>query len=50
VVASDGIWEFLTNDKVGEIVKSFWKEGEGLSHVKIEKAADLLIRVTNSSL
>ena len=27
VIASDGIWEFLDNKKVGEIVKNFYLNG-----------------------
>ena len=38
VIASDGVWEFLSNEEVVKIVEPFYKTNSA------EKAADALIR------
>ena len=45
MIASDGIWEFMSNEKVGEIVKMYWRDEDGITFRRGEKAVDHLIKV-----
>ena len=38
ILASDGVWEFLTNEEVAEIAKPFYKKKNA------EKAAEAIVR------
>jgi serine/threonine protein phosphatase PrpC len=48
VVASDGVWEFLSNERVCELLQS--QPYEGMTVHSLESIANLIIKVINTHL
>jgi serine/threonine protein phosphatase PrpC len=52
VIASDGIWEFLDNNRVMNVVNSYYlkNDAEGACHALVKEATDWWEKVKNSNL